>query len=262
MKEKKLVPALVKADKLIRYIGQNKRASFTHIYEDLNLPKSSTYSLLITLEDLGFIRQIPSGEYAIGLKFFELGAMAADSLDLRAEARPIVKKLATDVQLTTHLGVLQGTCGTYIVKEEIEHQLQITSWEGKSIRLLSSGIGKALLAWQPVSLLEEILQKTKIEAHTTKTIVEPEKLIEELAIIRKRGWAIDDEEDGWGIRCVASVVRDMSTQVVASLSVCGTLHQIPDEKIQALAPMVLGACNELSNALGYQGQLNEMSCKK
>lgn len=251
MADKNHVPSLLKANRILSYIGQHRQVAFTPIYKDLGLPKSSTYSILATLEHLGFVRQTPSGEYALGLKLFEIGSIAADSIDLRTEARPFVKNLANEVQLTTHLGILQGIRGIYLVKEEIEHQLKITSWEGKQIRLLSSGIGKALLAWQQQDIIEDVLINTPIEAHTTKTITAPESIREELARIRERGWAADDEEDGWGVRCVASCVRDVNGQVVASLSVCGTSHQVPVERFESLAKVVIEACNNLSKALGY-----------
>ena len=139
---KKLVPAVVKVDKVLDYIALHKKASFTEIYTDLGLAKSSVYSLLTTLEHFHFIRQTPDGEYSLGLKLFELGGRAVANFDLRTEARPLVRDLARKVRLTTHLGILQELEGIYLIKEEIEHILKITSWEGKRIKLLSSGLGK------------------------------------------------------------------------------------------------------------------------
>lgn len=248
---KNLVPALVKADRVLNYIALHKSASFSRIYKDLSLPKSSTFSLLATLEQLHLIRQTPQGEYALGLKLFDLGSLAAANFDLRSEARPLVRALAEEVQLTTHLGILQGLEGTYLIKEEIEHILKITSWEGKRIRLLSSGMGKILLAWLPPEQLEQFLLPEKMVARSATTITSPDKMRQELAVVRERGWAFDNEEDGEGVRCVAGAVRGMDGEVIAAVSVCGTDHQIPMERVEPLSIKVMAACEHISNTMRH-----------
>lgn len=252
VESKKLVPALVKTEKVLEYISTKKRASFTQIHKDLGLAKSSAYSLLATLEHFQFIRQTPTGEYSLGLKLFSLGNMAVEDFDLRTEARPLIENLAQNVQLTTHLGILQGTEGTYLIKEEIEHILKITSWEGKHIRLLSSGLGKILLAWLPEDALEQILIGSDMTPRTTTTITTPKAMKKELALIRAKGWAYDNEEDGYGVRCVAAPVRGVSGEILGAVSVCGTLHQIPEDRIDILAVDVMDACKHISKTMGYQ----------
>lgn len=248
---KKLVPALAKTDKVLNYLALHKKASFTKIHTDLGLAKSSVYSLLATLEHFHFIRQTSSGEYSLGLKLFDLGSLAVANFDLRTEARPLVRDLAGQVQLTTHLGILQGTEGSYLIKEEIEHILTITSWEGKRIQILSSGLGKILMAWLPEAALNQILIPSRMTPHTVTTITSPAKMKKELAIIRKRGWAFDNEEDGYGVRCVAGAVRGVDGEVIAAVSVCGTLHQIPTARVDSLAKEVMDVCERISIKMGY-----------
>jgi DNA-binding IclR family transcriptional regulator len=247
---KKLVPALIKAEKVLDYIAANKKVSFTDIYKNVGIAKSSAYSLLATLEHFQFIRQTPSGEYCLGLKLFSLGSLAVTDFDLRTEAKPFVADLAQKVQLTTHLGILQGTEGFYLIKEEIEHILKITSWEGKRIRLLSSGLGKILLAWLPEDVLDQILRPGEMIARTATTITSPEAMKKELTLIRERGWAFDNEEDGYGVRCVAAAVRGFKGEVIGSVSVCGTLHQIPTKRIGTLAENVKNCCESISQKMG------------
>lgn len=249
---KKLVPALVKVDKVLNYIALHKSVRFTDIYTELGLAKSSVYSLLTTLEHFHFIRQTSSGEYSLGLKLFELGNIAAANFDLRMEAKSLVRNFAREVQLTTHLGILQGKEGIYLIKEEIEHILKITSWEGKRIQLLSSGIGKVLLAWLPEPVLDQFLIPSEMIARTTTTITSPEEMKKELAMIREKGWAVDNEEDGYGVRCVASAVRGVGGEVIAAMSVSGTLHQVPTARIEPLAREVMGACELISVKMGYK----------
>ncbi len=250
--KKQLVPALAKADRIISFIAQNKEISFTRIHEELELPKSSVYSLLTTLEHFGFVRLSPSGKYSLGLRLFELGTLAASSIDLRTEARPIIKDLANRVQLTGHLGIMHGIEGRYLIKEEVESILKITSWEGKQIRLLSSAIGKALLAWQPPDIIEEVIENSPLVPYTRNTIIDPVQIREELAKTKERGWAIDDEEDGYEIRCVASSVRGLHGEMVASISVCGTLRQMSMKRMELAKEEILQSCDLLSKKLGYQ----------
>ena len=256
VESKKLVPALVKTEKVLEYISIKKKASFTQIHTDLGIAKSSAYSLLATLEHFQFIRQIPTGEYSLGLKLFSLGNLAVEDFDLRTEARPLIENLAKHVQLTTHLGILQGTEGTYLIKEEIEHILKITSWEGKRIRLLSSGLGKILLAWLTEDVLEQILIESEMTPRTTTTITTPDAMKKELAVIRERGWAYDNEEDGYGVRCVAAPVRGIAGEILGAVSVCGTLHQIPKNRVDTLAEDVMDACARISTTMGYHSPDN------
>lgn len=249
---KKLVPALVKTELVLNYIAEHKQVSFTQIHKDLGLAKSSVHSLLGTLEHFQYIRQTSSGEYSLGLKLFQLGGLAVANINLKTEAKPFVSALANEVQLTTHLGILQGTEGIYLIKKEIEHILRITSWEGKSIHLLSSALGKALMAWQPQALLDEIFERHEMLPYTEKTIKSIPAMIDALAEVREKGWAIDDEEDGYGVRCVASAVRGADNEIIAAVSVCGTLHQMPQERMADLGDKVIECCRNISQKMGYQ----------
>ena len=88
--------------------GEKSRLDFTSIHGRLGLPKSSTHNLLGTLSRLGVLRMRPDRGFVLGLKLTELGAFAASHRFVEAESVPLLRALASELQLTCHLGVSEG----------------------------------------------------------------------------------------------------------------------------------------------------------
>ena len=113
------VPAAVRVIDILDYLNKNQTASFTEIYSNLNLPKTSAFHILSTLELRGIIRKTAyDGKYSLGLKLYELGNTAVARFDIKKEAIPILKELAIKTNQTAHLGILDGMEGVYLEKIE------------------------------------------------------------------------------------------------------------------------------------------------
>ena len=138
----------------------------------------------------------------------------------------------------------------YLIKlQPTNNNLQINSWEGKRISLYSSGVGKVLLAWQPPEEQTRIVSQLHMEAITPHTITCPDVLLNHLADIRRRMWAMDNEEDGLGIRCVAMPVFSVDGRVSAAVSASGPLQQI-DGDMTGLLKALNRAARAITAALG------------
>jgi DNA-binding IclR family transcriptional regulator len=111
-------------------------------------------------------------------------------------------------------------------------------------------VGKALLAFQPPEVVQQVIDNG-LKRCTANTITETEKLRAELATIRARGYAIDDEEIEVGLRCVAAPIRDHSGQVVAAISVAAPVQRMSKKQVQATIPSVLAAAENISRRLGF-----------
>jgi DNA-binding IclR family transcriptional regulator len=122
--------------------------------------------------------------------------------------------------------------------------------------LHSTAIGKALLAFAPREVVETYLAGP-LERRTPNTITEPDRLAEEIAATRARGYAIDDIENEEGVRCLAAPVRDHAGKVVASLSVAAPAYRFQRSDLPAVAPMVMAAAAELSARLGHSRRRGE-----
>jgi IclR family transcriptional regulator, KDG regulon repressor len=115
-----------------------------------------------------------------------------------------------------------------------------------------TAVGKALIAYLPDEELEGLMRRRGLKAHTPKTITTPVLLRRELATIRERGYAIDDEEIEKGLRCIGAPVRDHSGRVVASLSVAGPAFRLTRARTSSVARLVAKAADALSAELGYR----------
>ena len=248
---KSVAPALTKGFAILELIAQQPGLSFSAIRSSLGLPNSSCHHLVTTLCQLGALQIQADRGYVLGLRLFELGAMAANQRQLHDLALPTLRRLAQDIQLTCHLGVMEGAEAVYLLKVEGSREIRVNTWVGKRLSLHSSSLGKVLLAGLPEDELQSILAQVTWEAKTPRSIVDPVEFCRQLRVVRERGWALDDEEDLANIRCVAAPVRDMRGHVVAAISAVGTVLDITPERIDELAATLCATAREISQHLGH-----------
>jgi DNA-binding IclR family transcriptional regulator len=177
-------------------------------------------------------------------------------IDLRTEARPYLIHLSELVQEVIHLVVLDGDKALYIDKVDLHPKssgLQMISRLGSRIDLYCCSVGKVLLAHMEAHEAESIISKTELTKATVNTITNPDRLIRHLAAIRKNGYAIDDEENEQGIRCVAAPITNGSGKVEAAISISGPTTRITMERIESdLKARVCQTANQISAKLGYR----------
>lgn len=247
-----VIPAIARANEILSFVSKQK-ATFAQIAEALDVPRSSIYTLLKSLEEVGFLRKLSDGRtYTLGFRLFELGTLAAAQVDIRQAAQQAMTGLMESENLTCHLGMLDERGVFYLLKKQPANALLVNSWEGKRASLVSSGIGKALLAFLDDAELEQYLQMLEQEEGGYGRFVTREGLLAELAQIRQRGWALDDREDSPHVRCVAAPVRDLTGRVIASISVTGPEGELPDERLPPLGIAVTEAAAEISHHLGAE----------
>lgn len=243
-------PVIGKMLRVLDYLGKQD-ASFSTIAKALSMPKSSTYVLLQSLEEIGFVRLLPDNKlYSLGFKLYELGTLSVSRISLREQAMPHLEELRDTVDLTCHLGCLQGVDAFYLVKLLPYNKLRVESWEGKRISLYSSGIGKALVAWQKEEEVVRLIASCSLKAMTAKTITDPELLKADFVEARARQWVFDNEEDNLGIRCVAAPIFSMQGGVSAAVSITGPLQQVNDETIPVLVTAVKKAAHAITESVG------------
>lgn len=237
---------------------EQSELSAAEIAQRTSLPKGSIYRFLKILLNKGFLTRDPrSGKYRLGIKVFELGSIVWKGMSLRQVALPIMEELSRWSGETVHLGVLDGHEVVSIEGAESDQSLRIALPVGKRVCLHSTGIGKAILAFLSDEEIEEIIEQKGLPTFTPNTISTREALWREIKNIRKRGYAVDNEENEPGIRCVAAPIRDYSGKVIASMSISGPSLRITDEKIPLFAQKVIEACKKVSSSLGYVENLKQ-----
>jgi len=192
------------------------------------IPKSTTHVLLITLERLGYVRRDVNGrDFRLGLKTYALGQRMVRSLSLGEIALPHMQALALQSRATVHLAILDHDQGVYIQKAESPGLIQFDTYLGRRMDLHCTALGKIILAFSPPEQVAHVLAKRAFARYTPNTIVTSAALRKEISRVRKAGYAVDDEEEELGVRCVAAPVIRQPGIFLAALSISGTVSQIP-----------------------------------
>jgi DNA-binding IclR family transcriptional regulator len=242
---------LVKALRILGSVAVNPEGlTLSDLSRICRMPKPTTHRVLGVLVQGGMLRLESDGGYRLGPECLVLGTAFLENLDLRDQARDILLDLVERTGETCHLGVFDGERVVYIEKVESPHPIRMASRVGRTNPAHSTGMGKAMLAFSPEEQIEAIIA-AGLEQRTPRTITDPARFRSELAMIAKRGYAIDDIENEESIRCIAAPVFDHEHAVVAGISIAGPEYRLSLGRLVEMADDVREAARELSRRVGY-----------
>jgi DNA-binding IclR family transcriptional regulator len=225
--------------------------SLAEICHRMELRKSTAHRALMALERTGLIERAPANRYRLGLKLYDMGSRAVEQIDLRARIHPHLRKLALRVGEIVHLGVLHKTRVVYIDKiEPINRRVCISSRTGTSNPVYSTSLGKAILAFLPQEEVARTIANIRFTSFTAKTLSSADELLSALERVRRRGYAVDDEEMEIGTRCVGAPILDANGRAIAALSVSGSSLRLAAHCVPRIAEHVMHCCQEVSSLLG------------
>jgi DNA-binding IclR family transcriptional regulator len=257
-KPNNLVQTIERASSILDILAQSPHGiSIRELSDKIRLPKGTTHRLLSSLSYFGYVRQDPkTRNYLLGLKLVELGQLILSQLDLRKEAEPFLRDLAERTKETVHLVFLDRNEIVYIDKVETDQNpsgLKMASRVGLRNPAHSSAVGKVLLAHFSEEELKNFIKEKGLLKRTENTIVDPTQLREHLKSVRAQGYAIDDEENEKGIRCVAAPIYNEVGKTVAAMSISGPAFRITKKLIQeSLKKEVMGTALKISQRLGFR----------
>jgi DNA-binding IclR family transcriptional regulator len=257
-KPNNLVQTIERASSILDILGQSPQGiSIRELSTKIKLPKGTTHRLLSSLSYFGYVRQEPkTRNYLLGLKLVELGQLLLGQLDLRKEAEPFLRDLAERTKETVHLVFLDRNEIVYIDKVETEQNssgLKMASRVGLRNPAHSSAVGKVLLAHFPEEELKNFIKEKGLAKRTENTIIDPTQLKDHLKSVRAQGYAIDDEENEKGIRCVAAPIYNEVGKTVAAISISGPAFRITKKVIQeSLKKEVIETALKVSQRLGFR----------
>lgn len=253
-----LVQAIERASLILDVLGQSSQGiSVGELSAEVGLPKGTTHRLLSSLAYFGYVQQdSKTRHYSLGFKLVELGNCLLNQLDLRTEAKPFLADLAKRVQETVHLVILDQNEVLYIDKvESIDNPsgLRMASRVGSRTPAHSCAVGKILLAHFSEEELDEFIKSTGLPKMTENTISDSIRLKEHLKLVQTQGYAVDDEENERGIRCVAAPIQNEINMVVAAISISGPAIRITRKRIQeTLKNEVMESALKISRKLGFR----------
>jgi len=258
LKPNNLVQTIERASSILDILGQSPDGiSIRELSSKIKLPKGTIHRLLSSLSYFGYVRQDPkTRNYLLGFKLVELGNLLLNQLDLRKEAEPFLKDLAERTKETVHMVLLDRNEVVYIDKVETDQHtsgLRMASRVGLRNPAHSSAVGKVLLAHFSEEELNNFTKEKGLLKRTENTITDPGRLREHLSIVRAQGYAIDDEENEKGIRCVAAPIYNEVGKPVAAMSISGPAFRITKKVIQeSLKKEVMETALKVSQRLGFR----------
>lgn len=241
---------------LSAFSEERSQLSLTDISQRLSLNKTTTFRLLSTLESLGYLQRDPQTKrYQPGLEVLRLGFVVLNGLEIRQVAAPYLRELVNTVQETVNLAVLDTYEVVYIDRVGSKHMLSIHRPIGSRLPAYCTSTGKTLLAFLPADQLQAALAIITWVRHTSTTLVTPETLLENLTLVRQRGFADSNGELLPELRAVAAPIRQHDGQVIAAVNISAPSHRVSYEKlITELGPKVVETGRKISEALGYTSE--------
>jgi DNA-binding IclR family transcriptional regulator len=240
-------PALKKALEIIKLIvRENKPLGVTEIARMLALSKSTTFGILKSLEEEGFVVKFePAKKYMAGGELIELSKTVLRATGLTSIARPFLEKLVEQVDETVFLGVREDEIVKVLEVVEARTELKISSPVGARFALTAGVIGKIFLAPLENEEILTFLARHKLPQYTENSIIDPAKLLEEIEKTRLSGYAVDLEEYLTGMRAVATLIYS-GRLPVAAIWVVGFSSSLNDGKLPHIITHLKQTAEEIS----------------
>lgn len=206
-------------------VGVGELASLT------GLPQGTTHRLLRSLQGRGYVRPDASRKYSLGAAAFRLGDAAQRSLS--RSARPHLAELVALSGETANLAVLEGDDVVYVAQVPSPRTLRMFAEVGRHVPPHSTAVGKVLLASMDRERALGVVRRAGLTPMTERTITDPGAFATELDRVRAQGFAVDEQEQEVGVRCVAVPVG-RGSDVVAALSLSGPAERFRGEGTDGL----------------------------
>ena len=250
--ERMVVGSVLRAMRLLDLFERGRpEMSLPEFVRRSGYTKSTTYRLLGTLEEAGWLERGPGGTFRLTIRAFQVGSILVDSLELRREAGPIMARVAAQVDETVFLVVPAGTLAVCLERIDSEQGVRLSElYVGGSQPLHLGAAPRALLAFDEDELLPPLLA-AGLTRRTDHSIVDPAELRADLARTRERGYSISDEDVTPDVAAIGAPVFGPNGRAVGAVSVGGLRRRLMPPRAEHIS-CLLHACDELSTRLGHR----------
>lgn len=229
--------------------------TLTEIVQKVGLTKTTVLRLLNTLIDCGYVRRDQdSYRYKLGFKVLTLSTEFQKSLEWKEEAFPHMKQLQQYSGETINLAVIDKTDVVYIERIESSQIMRASIRVGKRVPIHCTALGKAILAHMDTESVQRIVSEMEFVSCTANTISNKAEFLQCLEVVRGDGYALDDEENQIGVRCVAAPVFNLTNQVIGAVSISGPTVRIPKEYLAELGQRVKETAKSISLSIGWRAE--------
>jgi len=214
---------------------------------ETGLHPSTSFRILASLTEQGFVERSTRGNYQLGIKLMQLGSRVRTAVDIRKVALPLMEKLRDQLDETVNLTVREGDEIVYIERSLAKRMIRVEQVIGSRAPLHVTAVGKMMLGDMGEVACRSYAKRSKLPAYTVNTHTKITALWQECIASANRGYALDNEEAELGVSCIGTLVRDASGHVVAGLSVSAPIER----RKQKWIAQVMETGEQLSSLLGF-----------
>lgn len=222
--------------------------SLQEVADAIELPKSTTFRIVRSLEQAGYLVRLEDQRYCLSFRFTRLAGMVKSTLGIREVARPVMLELSEKVRETVSLQTVMGRNRVCIDAVTAASPLRNVVQPGEQVPLLSGSGSKVLMAYMPKKELTPVL--AAIVRSTKKTQAE---LLGELAKVREQGYAVSHGERLVGVSAISAPIRDVADEVHYCISLGGPSVRVQKNQ-KDFVKLVVDAAEAISRSYGARAQ--------
>ena len=247
------VRTIYKCFSVLEYIADRQPVRIPEIVRAVGLTRANVHRLVATLERLGYVERREDGKVHLSYKIFKMGSTVPHSRKLDEVTRPFMHQLSELSGETVNLGVLYADSVIYLDKVEAKQHLRLDHQIGEIDPLYCTALGKVLLSGFPDQDLERFFASVELRQYTENTILNKEKLLEEIGEVRRKGYALDLKELDANLHCIATPIYDYRNKLVAAMSISGPSIRFTRKRINLLIAPMLEITAQVSRKMGWAG---------
>ena len=248
MRSDESVQSIARAFEILEVVAEHAPVTLSSLAQETDLPLSTLHRLVGTLVSLGYVRMDVDKRYSLAPRLIHLGERSSRMLS--RWAIPHLSRLVDELGETANLALLDGDGIVYVGQVPSRHSMRMFTEVGRRVQPHCTAVGKVLLARLPDAELTGLVARTGLPAQTPHTLTTVDALRTELARVRADGFAVDDEEQEIGVRCVAMGLEDGPLPL--AISVSGPVQRMTGDlvgrAVPALAAAAAGFATDLSGA--------------
>lgn len=247
-----VIPSVRRAARILHTVAAAERPlGVSELSRILDLPKSTVFRIVTTLELEKFLERLEGDRFRIGVLAFEVGSAYATRFDLESAFHKVARRLVREQNETVQLAILMGTDILYIGKQDCSQPVRLVSKVGTRLPAHTTSLGKALLSCLSEEELHSLYPDGRLTQMTPISHTSLASLIEDLQKVRERSWAHDNEETVIGLQCVGSPICDEGGRPIAAISIAVPSQRMSAERLVQLGEAVKGAASEISSLVGH-----------
>lgn len=244
---------LSRAFAIVRHVAAQRRSlTIAEISGSLGLPTPTAHRLIANLESMGYLQRVAGTKRVmVGSALLELGADSIASAFSMSSVYGLLQKISAKIGEQCEISTVRQGYVEYIANVKAESFVGLQFDAGKQVPLHCTSTGKIYLSTLKEAPLRRIVMSLPLRGFTPNTITEPEKLLEEIAVVRKQGWAASNEEFVPGVVGCGVPIPSRTGNLIASLGISVPSARVPFERLASFIPKMQDAARELAGQILY-----------